>query len=142
MPSIDFQKFDRGVFVVNLLAIIYDQKRKKILVGRRENDPNIPELSWCFPGGRPGYTDDLEQFLAKEVKKKTGLGVKVKNVVFAKTYPEKREFLSIYYLCDPFEGMERAGESFKEIKWINPPEVTNYFTTSIHSKITDFLKVL
>jgi ADP-ribose pyrophosphatase YjhB (NUDIX family) len=138
----DFAKFDRGVFLVNLLAIIYDRKQKKILIGRREDDPNITDLTWCFPGGRPGYEEDLGLYLIKEIKKKTGIDVKVKEVVFAKTYPEKREFLSIYYLCESYDGMEQAGESFKEIKWIEPSTVENYFTTSIHPVILEYLKNL
>ena len=32
-------------FEVILLGIIFDPKTKKILIGRRENDPDIPELS-------------------------------------------------------------------------------------------------
>ncbi|MFA7243958.1 MAG: NUDIX domain-containing protein [Patescibacteria group bacterium] len=138
----DFNIFGKGVFVVNLLAIVYDEKQKKILIGKRENDPNIPKLSWCFPGGRPGYEEDLEFSLIKEVKKKTGIEVRVKEVVFAKTYPEKQEFLSIYYLCEPYEGMEQAGESFKELMWIKPTEVTKYFTTSIHPKVLEYLTKL
>lgn len=138
----DFNKFDRGVFVVNLLAIVFNSKEKKILIGRRENDPNIPALTWCFPGGRPEYQQDLVEYLVKDVKRKTGLDIKVKNIVYAKTYPEKREFLSIYYFCEAYEGMEQAGESFKEIKWIEPSAVEKYFTTSIHPVVLEHLKNL
>ena len=50
----------KGVFIVNLLAIVYNPKTRKFLIGRREKDPYIEKLSWCFPGGRPGYKKDLE----------------------------------------------------------------------------------
>ncbi len=138
----DWSQFERGVFLVNVLGIVYNPKTKKILIGKRVDDPYLKNLSWCFPGGRPCYKEDLEKCLKHEIKIKTGLSVKVKNVVFAKTYPEKREFLSIYYLCEIAGGKEKAGEKFIEIKWIRPTEVKKYFTTSLHPKLFNFLKTL
>ena len=85
---------------------------------------------------------NLEDYLRSEIKKKTGLEVKINKIIFAKTYPEKREFLSIYYLCEPTGGIEKSGEKFTEIKWVKPTEVKNYFTTSLSPKVEDFLKTL
>jgi len=140
----DLSKFDKGVFLVNLLGIVYDEKTRKILIGRRENDPNIKELSWVFPGGRPGYSKDLEYHLVERIKEKTGLDVGVKNVVFAKTYPERREFLSVYYdcECEIVDGEEKLGGGLVELKWVKPSEVEKYFTTSLHAKILKYLKTL
>jgi len=138
----DWTQFEKGVFLVNALGIIHNSKTKRILIGRRENDPHITKLTWCFPGGRPGYKVDLEDYLKKEIEKKTGLAVHIKKVIFAKTYPEKREFLSIYYLCEYVRGKAIAREKFVEVKWIKPTEVRKYFTTSIHPKILEFLKTL
>ncbi|MCK4884403.1 MAG: NUDIX domain-containing protein [Candidatus Diapherotrites archaeon] len=138
----DFLQFEKGVFLVNCLAIVFDKTAKKILIGKRENDPFIKELSWGFPGGRPGYEKDLEIYMQEEVKKKTNLDVNVGEVLFAKTYPEKREFLSIYFLCTPKSGVEKAGEKFIEIKWVEPTKITDFFTTSIHPKLISFLEKL
>ena len=138
----DWKQFNRGVFLVNVLGVIYNPKTKEILIGKRENDPHIKELSWCFPGGRPSYKEDLEFYLKHEIKKKTGLDINAKKVVFAKTYPEKREFLSIYYLCDVRGGKEKAGEDLVELKWVKPAEVKKYFTTSLHPKLLKYLKTL
>ena len=138
----DFNEFDRGVFVVNVLGIVFDAENKKILIGKRENDPHIEKLSWCFPGGRPIYDEDLEHYLKLEIKKKTNLDIEIKNVVFAKTYPENRKFLSIYYLCEAKSGGEKAGESFSEIKWVKPEETKDYFTTSLHPKLEEYLNNL
>lgn len=83
---LEWQKFNRGVFLVNCLAVILDKKTKKILIGLRRKDPYIKKLTWFFPGGRPAYKSDLEDYLKSEVKKKTNLNIKVKEVIFAKTY--------------------------------------------------------
>jgi len=138
----DWQGFDRGIFLVNALGIVYNSQTKKILIGRREDDPYIKELSWCFPGGRPAYEDDIEIYLKREIKGKTNVDVDIKKIIFAKTYPEKREFLSIYYLCEIIGEQEKAGEKFKEVKWIKPTEVKDYFTTSLHPDLLAFLETL
>ena len=138
----DWTNFDRGVFLLNVLGIVYNSKTRKLLIGKREKDPYIRELSWTFPGGRPAYKEDLEFYLKHEIKIKTGLDVNVKKIVFAKTYPEKREFLSIYYLCEAVGGNEKAGEKFVEIKWVSPADVQKYFTTSLHPELLRYLKTL
>ena len=119
------------------------KRQGKILIGRRTKDPFIPKLSWCFPGGRPGYKKDLEYYLKLEVRKKTNLKIEVEKIVFARTHPENKKFLSIYYLTKPLNvGEERPGEKFVEIKWIRPTEVTKYFTTSVDDEILKFLNEL
>lgn len=131
--KLNWNEFERGIFLVNVLAIIV--KNGKILIGRRENDPYVKQLSWCFPGGRPAYEDDLEFYLREEVKGKTGLLVEPQKVIFAKTYPEDRQFLSIYYWCKVIGGTEKTGEKFVEIKWVKPEELKTHFTTSLHPKL-------
>ena len=140
----EWDKFNKGVFLVNVLAIVYDPKAKKVLIGRRENDPHLKNLNWAFPGGRPNYKGDLESSLKEQVRIKTGLEINIKKIIFAKTYPEKREFLSIYYFCKRIGGKEKAGELFVEIKWVKPNEVVDYFksSTSTHPKIVEFLHSL
>ncbi len=138
----NWKEFDKGVFLVNVLGIVYNPRTGKILIGRRQNDKYLKKLSWCFPGGRPAYKKELEFYLKKEIEVKTGLKVKIKKIIFAKTYPEKREFLSIYYLCQVVSGKQKAGEKFKELKWVRPSEVKKYFTTSLHPTLYIILKKL
>lgn len=138
----DPTQFDRWIFLVNALGIVYDEQSKKILIGRRENDPYIPALSWAFPGGRPEHTEDIEHYLQLEILGKTWLEVTVQDIVFAKTYPEDRSFLSVYYLCTPTWWTLQAGEKFAEVKRIDPADIENYFTTSIHPKVLEFVKSL
>lgn len=131
--KLNWLEFDRGVFLLNVNAIII--KNGKVLIGKRENDPYLKNLSWTFPGGRPAYEEELEDYLRLEVRKKTGLEIEPEKVIFAKTYPENRQFLSIYFLTKIIGGEEKAGEKFVEIKWVKPEELKDYFTTSLHSKL-------
>ncbi|MEM5879406.1 MAG: NUDIX domain-containing protein [Candidatus Aenigmatarchaeota archaeon] len=135
-------QFDKGIFLVNVLGIIYNPRTGKILIGRGEKDPYIKQLTWCFPGGRPVYGEELEDALKHQIKIKTGLDVEVKGTIFAKTYPEKREFLSIYYICEVVGGKEKVGKELVELKWVRPTEVKKFFTTSLHPKLFKYLKAL
>jgi ADP-ribose pyrophosphatase YjhB (NUDIX family) len=143
MEKFKWSRFDKGVFLVNVLAIVYDPKTKRILIGRRKKDPYIKGLTWAFPGGRPGYRKDLEDYLKSEVKKKTNLDIKIRKLIFARNVPEDRRFLLLYYLAEPKNmGKEKAGGKFTQIKWVRPLEVKKYFTTSIHAEIVKILKEL
>ena len=138
----DWAQFDKWVFMLNVLGIVYNPKTKQILIGKRENDPYISQLSWTLPGGRPAYQEDLEFYLKHEIQKKTWFVVSVQEAIFAKTYPEKREFLAIYYLCKLTGWEEKLGENFIELKRVKPTDVTKYFTTSLHPKLLEYLKTL
>ncbi len=135
----ELKNFEKGVFLVNVLGIVFDTKTRKILIGRRENDPHIKELTWCFPGGTPDYNKELDTELKKEVKEKTGFTVENLGAIFAKTYPEKKDFLSIYYLCEVIDGEMKVGGSFKELKWVNPKELQGYFATSFHPRLKEYI---
>ena len=126
-------------FEVILLGIIFDPKTKKILIGRRENDPDIPELSWCFPGDYATQKDEIDKKLKEIIKEKTGLSIKNLGAIFSRTYPEKKDLLSVYFLTEAFEGKERPGQDIKELKWVSPKELEKYFTTSFHKKLKEFL---
>ena len=129
-------------FEVVILGIIFDPKAKKILIGRRENDPHIPELTWCFPGGRATYDEDVDKTLKRNVKAKTGYDVKNLGAIFSKTYPEKSDFIGIYFLTQVFEGEEKPGDDFVELKWVSPKELDKYFTIEFHKRLKQYLNEL
>lgn len=130
---------DMKEFSIILLGIVFDTKTRKILIGRREKDPHISKLTWSFPGGKLSDGEDLETNLKKKIKEKTGLDIESLGTIFAKTYPEKKEFLSIYYLCEAVGGKEEKGGKFVELKWVNPDELEKHFTTSFHPHLKEYI---
>jgi 8-oxo-dGTP diphosphatase len=132
----------KGVYYPVVLGIIFDTKTKKILIGKRKDPKDIKGLRWAFPGGRPEYSEELEDAIKREVKEETNLDVESMGVVFAKTYPEKRDLLAIYFLCGIVGGREKANEDFSEVKWVSPKELKKYFTTSFHPKLQEYLEGL
>ena len=131
---------EKEKFSVILLGLIFNPKTKKILMGKREKDPYLPKLTWSFPGGRANQDEDLEETLKRKIKEKTGLEIEnLGAVVFAKTYPEKKDLLAIYYLCESVGGKEKAGDDLVELKWMNPEEIENYITTSLHPHLKEYI---
>jgi len=129
-------------FKVIVLGVIYDPAKKKILIGRRENDPNFPKLKWCFPGGRAYHGEDVDKILKKNIKEKTGYTIKNLGAIFVTTYREKKDFLGVYFLTEVFEGKETLGVGMKELKWVNPKEIEKYFDEKLHSRLKEFLEHL
>jgi ADP-ribose pyrophosphatase YjhB (NUDIX family) len=139
MGKEDKEKLQIAYFPL-VLAIIFDTKTKKILIGKRkEQDPDIKELPWCFPGGRPIHGEDLNESIKRKVKEKTGYDTESLGVIFAKTYPEKRDLLAIYFLCEIIGGKEKPNEDFKELKWVSPKDLEKHFTTSFHPTLKEYI---
>ena len=126
-------------FKVILLGVVLDPKTRKILIARKENDQTIPGLTWFFPGPNANHNEDIDKTLKKDIKEKTGYNVKNLGTIFSKTYPEKREVLAIYFLCEVFDGEEKAGKDIIELKWVAPEKLENYFTTSFHSRLKEYI---
>ena len=127
------------MFYVNLLGVIFNTKTRKILIGRRENDPYMKELTWSFPGGILSYGEDSEKILIRKIKEKTGLEIVNLGCIFARAYPEKKELLSVYFLCEVVGGKEKAKDHFKELKWVKPEEIERYFKKPIHPRVKEFI---
>lgn len=126
-------------FKIILLGVVYDTKTKKILIGKRENDPFIKRLSWVFPGGRLNKNEDVEAALKKRIKEKTNLTVENLGSVFSKTYSERKDFVAIYFLCEVTGGKQIAQGGFTDLKWVRPEEVEKHFTTSFHPLLKEYI---
>jgi len=122
-----------------VLGIIFDPKEKKILIGKRINDPFVPKLSWCFPGGRLKIKDEVDKALKTHIKKKTGYDINNLGAIFSKIENDKEDLLLVYFLTQVFEGVEKPGDGMTELKWIHPKELRTYFTTSFNKKLEQYL---
>jgi len=130
-------KFDE--FNIILLGIIFDPNKKRILIGRREKDPHVPKLKWTPPGGSIIPGEDLENSLKKKIKIQTGLNVENLGNIFAMIPEEKKEFILLLYLCEVIGGEEKVGGNLKEIKWVKPEELDNYFTIAYHPHLREYI---
>ena len=127
-------------FHIILLAIIFDPAKRKILIAKRgDEDEDIKNLTWQFPEGRLRYGDNVDEILERKIKLKTGLDIKNLGAVSSKIYPEKEDLLAIYFLCEVISGKEKPADDFVELKWVKPEELENYFTTSFHPHMKEYV---
>ena len=127
-------------FNIILLAIIFDPAKRKILIAKRgDEDEDIKNLTWQFPEGRLRYGDNVDEILERKIKLKTGLDIKNLGAVSSKVYPEKEDLLAIYFLCEVISGKEKPADDFVELKWVKPEELENYFTTSFHPHMKEYV---
>jgi ADP-ribose pyrophosphatase YjhB (NUDIX family) len=138
----DLRSFEKGVFFVNTLGIIFDPANKKFLIARRENDPHFDDLKWTFPGGRPSYGKDLEESFEEVVQRRTGLKVKSLGPVFSRLFKEDDHVLLIYYLCEAIGGEVKLTEEYSESKWVDADELEEHFTTSFDPRLKEFIENL
>jgi 8-oxo-dGTP diphosphatase len=131
--------FCKGRFMVNVIGVVFDTDKRKILIGKKENDPYVPKLSWVFPGGGPRHDEELEDAVKREVKEETGYDVESLGPLFARILPEEKNILLIYYLCEVVGGEEKMGDEFSEMKWVSPQELESHFTTSFHPKLKEYI---
>ena len=133
--------YEHGDYMLNVLGIV-KRDDGKILIMKREDDSYIKELSWCFPGGRPERNEELEDALKRSVKEKTNIDIENIELIFARAFEEKREFLLLYFECDAVNEDAKPLKQCTDVKWVNPTEVKEHFTTSIHPKVYNFLRKL
>jgi len=126
-------------FAAIVVAVIYDPAKKKILIGKRENDPNLPNLSWCFPGGRLNPGEEIDKKLKKQVKDKTGYDIKNLGIIFSNINNEKEDLLQIFFLTEVFTGKEKPAGGLTELKWVDPEELEEYFGKPFNSRLKEYL---
>jgi ADP-ribose pyrophosphatase YjhB (NUDIX family) len=136
------KRVEGNTFTVVLLGIVFDTKKRKILIGRREKDPYVQNLTWAFPGGRAVHGEELELTLKNKIKEETGYEVESLGSVFSRIHPDKigeKNLMCIYYLCEIVKGREKPLGDIVEIKWVSPEELEKYFTTSFHPHLKEYV---
>ena len=127
-------------FHVLLLGIIFDPAKRKILIGRKDGDPELgPEFTWGFPGTELFYEKEIHALLKEKLKEKTGYDINNLGAIFTKVYPENKKLLAIYFLCEVIGGQLRPGGFFKEMEWVDPEEIEKRFTTSFHPRLKEYI---
>ncbi len=126
-------------FKVFFAGVIFDPAKRKILIGRKESDSYLPGLTWCFPGGKLKHGDDIDKILKKQIKAETGYSIKNLGTIFSKVYPEQKDLMTVYFLCEIFKGKQKIGGDLVELKWVDPEELEKHFTTSFHPRLKEYI---
>jgi len=126
-------------FEIVMLGVIFDPAKRKILLGRRENDPHMPNLEWCFPAGRLPIGGSVDKILKQKIKLKTGYDVKNLGTIFVNTHPDKPDLFLVYFLCEVFKGKAKAGDDLVELKWLSPDKLEDYRKRPLNSRLKEYI---
>jgi len=126
-------------FHVLLVSIIFDPKERKILIARKDSDPELKGLTWFFPGTELKHAQNMDQILKKRIKEKTGFDIKNLGAIFSKVYPERKDYLAIYFLCEAFKGKAKPWKFYKEMKWVRPQDIEKHFALSFHPRLKEYI---
>jgi 8-oxo-dGTP diphosphatase len=130
-----------------VLGIIKGPTGKILLINRMWPEKSLDgslTLTWAFPGGNIDEGETPEEALIREVRTETGLKVIVKKKISARVHPKFNISLT-YYECEMvISGGARPIVDVHEVesvKWVDPKEVRNYFTTDIDPKVAKYFGI-
>ena len=74
----------QGKILVGCSAVLFDEKREKVLLTRRGDN-----RKWCLPSGHMEPGESAEECCVREVREETGLAVKIKRLVGVYSNPNR-----------------------------------------------------
>ncbi len=121
-------------FKINLIGILFDPKKRKILVGK-----NFGDTSYSFLDGELKYNEELDKGLKKVAFEKTGYKVHNLGVVYAENMLRNKEELNIYFLCEATEGKEKKGKNVEDLKWVLPKNVEKELGIKLPTRLKEYI---
>jgi len=108
-------------------AVIFDQKREKILLTRRADNGQ-----WCLPSGRVDPGESVSEACLREVWEETGLTVELKRLVGVyssphriSTYPDgnRWQVIAMHFEATITAGQLQLSDETTEIGYFSPAEI-------------------
>ena len=121
-------------FLVRIVGIIFDPKKRKILVGKGED-----ETKYSFIEDELDYSLELDKKLKKAVLEKTGYKVHNLGAVYAENMLQREDKLKIHFLCEATEGKEKPGKDVKELLWAKPSEVEEKLQVKLPTRLQEYI---
>lgn len=144
MENFNKKEGEKSVFI-NIGIVLNDNN--EVLIIRRKNPEKTKTgkiLTWVFPGGKQEEGETREQSVEKEVLVETGYKVKAEKELHLRVHPDSNLMMAYHYCRlenkDPVQPIEEIDE-VEEIKWVDPKELGNYFTTDIDPEVKKFLNI-
>ena len=121
-------------FKVKIIGVIFDPKKRKILIGKNHGDEN-----YTFLDGTLSPEEELDKELKRITKEKTGFIIHNLGSIYAENHLNNKEELRLYFLCEATEGKEKLGKNVKEIVWIKPSEAEKKLETKFPTRLREFI---
>jgi 8-oxo-dGTP diphosphatase len=101
-----------------VVVAVFILKDNKFLIGKRIG--SIGEGTWCIPGGRLEFGEELLEGAQREVLEETGLKIKnlrLGTVVNDYSIKDKWHYATICYVADYISGTVKIMEPNKCLEW-------------------------
>ena len=121
-------------FKVKLVGVIFDPKKRKILIGKNKGDKK-----YSFLEGNLVPEEELDKELKRITKEKTGFIIHNLGTIYSENYLDDKEELEIYFLCEATEGKEKLGKNVEEIIWIKPSEAEKKLEIRFPTRLKEFI---
>ncbi len=121
-------------FRVIIVGIIFDPKKRKVLVGKGKHDPGYSFLEIDL---KPD--EDLDKELKRVTKEKTGYIIHNLGAVYAENNLSDKEIMKIYFLCEATEGKENKGPTVEDMIWVKPSEAEKKLKTKFPTRLREYL---
>jgi len=122
-------------FKVVLVGIIFDPKKRKLLIGK-----NIGDKNFSFLEGDLRFDEELDKELKRITFEKTGYKVHNLGAIYANNCIENcRDKLELYFLCEATEGKEKPGKNVQELTWVKPSEVEKNLGIKLPSRLHEYI---
>jgi mutator protein MutT len=127
------------------VGIVVNNAGKVLIMDRvrKERGADNSLLTWVFPGGKLNGSETFTEAVVREVLLETGYKVKVIDKVSERTHPQFNVPIQ-YFHCELAAFTTKPIQEVHEVatvKWVDPVELPNYFTTDIDPKVAKFLKI-
>ncbi len=126
------------------LGIIQNENGEVLIIQRVKEEKGTGEvkLSWAFPGGKIEEGEDNVSASAREVLEETGYSVKINNQISGRKHPQFPVY--IHYMSGQLISSEQVDydkSEIRDIRWIKPELLKDYFTTDFDEKVQTFLEI-
>lgn len=122
-------------FLVKIIGIIFEPKSRMILIGKKLRDKEFSFLEEELK-----TKEELDKFLKKAVKQKTGYKVHNLGAVYAENKIKgEANLLRLYFLCEATEGKEKAGKNVEVLKWIKPKSVEKELHVKLPPRLKEYI---
>jgi 8-oxo-dGTP pyrophosphatase MutT (NUDIX family) len=144
IKNINPEKEKKPEFIV--LGIVLNKRGEVMIVKRKRKEKTLTgkELIWVFPGGKQEEGEMREDRVVKEILAETGYKVKPIQQIHLRIHPDVLK-MTAYFLCElekekAVQEIEEKDE-IEEVRWVEPKELKNYFTTDIDPEVKKVLGI-
>lgn len=121
-------------FYVKIVGIIFDPKKRQILVGK-----NFGDKKYSFLEGNLDHDEEMDKTLKRITKEKTGFKIHNLGAVYAENMLLDKEKLKVHFLCEATEGKQKAGPNVEELVWVKPSQVEEKLGVKLPNRLREYI---